>query len=215
MTLPALVSFSGFPGAGKDTAADLLVTRARYAKTYMMKPLEQAMLFVNPWIVDSKAGTVERFADLHASLGFDNAKNYFEEVRRLLEVGSEFGQSLLGQDIWTSRVFEEVQALQASGKSVALSGVTTPEERDLVTDAGGITVWVEREIARPTTSLITPEDCDIVVENNGTPKELYIKLIIAFEEFGEDPENEEETESEPPVVESTLKETLEDDYSVG
>ena len=196
--LPSLVSFSGYPSAGKDAAADLLVSRARYAKTYMTKPLEQALLRVDPWIVDHKENTIERFSDLHENLGFDATRN-FEEVRRLLGVGSYFGQSLLGLNVWNNLVFDEIQTLQGLGKSVALSGVGHPKELSLVRECGGVSVWINRDTARAPKSLpmlITPEDCDIVVDNNGTLRELYIKLIIAFEEYTEkeDEENEDNTE---------------------
>ncbi len=43
MTLPSLISFSGYATVGKDAAADLLVSRASFVKTYMSKPLEQAL----------------------------------------------------------------------------------------------------------------------------------------------------------------------------
>ncbi len=40
MSLPRLISFSGYAFAGKDTAADMLVENNGYVKTYMSKPPE-------------------------------------------------------------------------------------------------------------------------------------------------------------------------------
>lgn len=184
MTLPTLVSFSGYPRSGKDAAADLLVSRARFAKTYMLKPLEKTMLRVNPWIVDHKENTIERFSDLHENLGFD-ATREFEEARRLIQLGTEVGRDLLGRNIWTELVFDEVQSLRDSGKNVAISGVEYLEELPLVREYGGVCVWIDRYNVRPGKyqGTVRPEDCDLVVANNGTLKDFYIALIVSLEEY--------------------------------
>lgn len=188
MTLPNLVSFSGYSWSGKDAAADLMVSRVRFTKTYMQKPLEQALLKANPWIVDRKESTVERFADLHENLGFDETRT-FDEVRRLLSMGAEIGRDLLGQNIWNDLVFTEVQNLLALGKKVALSGVSYPDELALVRENGGVCVWINRYRARPGGTSVTAEDCDLVVDNVGTLKDFYVALITTLEEYT--PTNEE------------------------
>lgn len=182
MTLPNLVSFSGYPRSGKDSAADLLVSRVRFAKTYMMKPLEHALLQANPWIVDHKENTIERFADLHENLGFD-ATREFEEVRRLLSMGTTIGRDLLGKNIWNDLVFEEVDGLLAQGKKVALAGVQYPDELALVRERGGVCIWVKRFGARPVPGSITEDDCDLVVDNVGALKDFYVALITTLEEY--------------------------------
>lgn len=187
MTLPNLVSFSGYPKSGKDAAADLLVQRVRFSKTYMLKPLEKILLTIDPWIVDHKEGTIERFSALHESLGFDDARD-FEETQRLIQLGTEYGRALFGQNLWTNLVFEEVTLLLGRNKNVALSGVIYKDELDLVRKNNGVSVWIERKGARLSRSLmredmVTPDDCDIVVTNNGTLRELYINLLTALEEF--------------------------------
>lgn len=182
MTLPNLVSFSGQARSGTDSAADLLVARVRFVKTYMAKPLEKTLLQANPWIVDYAENTIERFADLHAKLGFD-ATREFEEVRRLLQMGTDIGRNILGKNVWSDLVFEEVRSYRQLGKSVAVAGVKHPDELAIVRKLDGVCVWIERESSRPNDTVVKAEDCDLAVHNNGTLKDLYVNLITALEEY--------------------------------
>ncbi len=195
MTLPSLISFSGYATVGKDAAADLLVSRAGFVKTYMSKPLEQALLTLNPWIVDHKESTIERFADLHTNLGYTSTKE-FEEVRRLLQIlGTEIGRNMIGENVWLDLVFEEIRNLRALDKSVAVTGVRNLNELTLVRQLDGVSVWIERPNMRPVNShssdnTLTAEDCDLVVTNNGTLRDLYVNLVTALEEYNSNKDSE-------------------------
>lgn len=196
MTLPSLISFSGYATVGKDAAADILVSRAGFVKTYMSKPLEQALLTLNPWIVDHKESTIERFADLHTNLGYDATKE-FEEVRRLLQtLGTEVGRNMVGENVWTDLVFDEILNLRAQDKNVAVTGVRYPNEMDLVHQLDGVAVWIERPNIRPVNShtsdnALTSKDCDLVVSNNGTLRNLYVNLVTGLEEYNAKKDNHE------------------------
>lgn len=189
MTLPSLVSFSGNRQAGKDAAADLLVSRVRFDKTYMLKPIEQVMLKVNPLIVDHKEGTIERFADLHENLGFDATRN-FEEADRLMRLGTEAGRDILGKNIWIDIVFDEVKALRAQDRNVVISGVGYSDELALVRELGGVCVWINRRGAKQKAGVIRAEDCDLVIENSGTLRDLYVTVISSLEEYNTNKEND-------------------------
>lgn len=182
MTLPNLVSFSGFANSGKDVAADILVQRARFAKTYMAKPLEEALVKLNPWMVDQKENSLERFEELYAGLG-DQAIKDFEEARRMLLVlEKEIGRRN-GANIWKDEVFDEVRTFLALDKKVALAGVQYLDELLEVRELGGVCVWLSRPGKFRGGSHITPEDCDFTVINDGTPKDLYVKIVVALEEY--------------------------------
>lgn len=187
MTLPSLISFSGYPRAGKDAASDLLVSRAKFIKTSMTTPIEQSLLRMNPWIVDYRENTIERFADLHEKLGYDGARE-FEEVQRLIQVGTEVGRDVVGRNVWTDAVFKDVLKFRSLDRNVVVSNVEYADELALVRENGGVSVWIERRGTRPSTmprgiTTITAEDCDIVVVNSGNLKDLYINSVIALEEF--------------------------------
>lgn len=190
MTLPNLVSFSGDAYAGKDAIADLLVERARFKKTYMLKPIEQALLKMNPWIVDPEENTIERFADLHKNLGFDAARA-FPETERLIALASEVGKDLLGQNVWHHLIFDEVSTFLTWQFKVALSGVEHLDALALVKQHDGVTVWLERPrplkgMPRKRRGDVRKADCDIIVQNDGTLKDLYVNVVSALEEY--DPE---------------------------
>lgn len=165
-----------------------LAMRAGFVKTHMTKPLEEALAKLNPWIVDGKEGTIERFADLYTKLG-KHATTEFEEVRRLLEtIEIEFGQNLVGSSVWHDLVFKEVEALLAADQKVALSGVRNTKEIALLHMYGGVSVWLDRPSARPAkvsrgVKVLTPEDCDLIVVNDGTLGDLYVNLVVALEEY--------------------------------
>lgn len=191
MTLPNLISFSGYAESGKDAAADIMVVRARFVKTYIAKPLEQALEKIDPWIVDRKKGTIERFSDLYTHMG-DTAIKDFEEIRRLLKMlETEVGQKNR-TNIWTDLVFEEVQNLMNLGKNVALSGVQTPEELALVREYDGVCVWIDRAVpSRHNTGTVSAKDCDVIVENDGTLKDLYVNIVTGVEQYNSNKLNKE------------------------
>lgn len=182
MTLPALVSFSGYSDVGKDAAADLLVAKARFAKTTVTEPLEEALLAIDPLIVVQDS--VERYSVLKENWG-DFVIDEFEEVRRLLRVlKTYFGPNVLGNEHWLGLTSQRIRDLRAQNKSVALSGVVDKEELDLVRDHDGVTVWIERPIkVRVGDTTITAADCDVVVQNDGTLKDLYVNIVEALEEY--------------------------------
>lgn len=182
MTLPTLVSFSGHSRMGKDAAADLLVAKAGYVKTYVSKPLEEALLALDPLIVVQDS--VEKYSVVKQNWG-DFVNEEFQEVRRLLAVlKNYFGPNVLGGMFWTGLVFQEVQELLDSGQTVALSGVQHPHELDVVRKLKGVSVWIERPIKRRIgDTTITAEDCDVVVQNDGTLRDLYVNIIEGLEEY--------------------------------
>ncbi len=190
MTLPNLISFSGYANAGKDAAADVMVSRARFVKTYMAKPLEQALVQINPWIVDHKENALERFEALYTNLGEQAIKD-FEEIRRLLRMlETEVGRKD-GENLWTDLVFDEVRTLRALDKKVVLSGVQHHDELSLVRKHDGVCVWIDRPVkARSSLITITAKDCDLVVVNDGTVKDLYVNIVTALEQYNSDKELE-------------------------
>lgn len=182
MTLPNLVSISGYSFSGKDAAADALVERAGFAKTHMSTFVEQALVKLDPWIVDHKEGSVERFSELYENLGDAAIKNY-QEVRRLLytletEVGRENGEN-----IWVKQVFEEIHFLLEAGEKVVLVGPKTKDELELVRIYGGVCVWISRPMKTNTGVSITSDDCDLIVKNDGNLSDLYVNLVVALEEY--------------------------------
>lgn len=185
MTLPNLISFSGYLGVGRNAAADLLVAKAKFVKTTITEPLEAALLHLDPYIVDPKEKSVERYSDMRKSWGDLAATEEFDEVRRLVRVlKTYFGPHVVGGEFWTGLVYEKIKALHSENKKVALSGVVNSEELVVVRELDGVAVWINRPIkARFGDNTITADDCDVIVENDGTYNNLYVSIVEAVEEF--------------------------------
>lgn len=187
--MTALISFSGYATAGKDAAADSLVQLLGFVKTYMSKPLEQALLTLDPW-VPSEHSSIDhsdwmRYSELHALVGYDESKKN-PEVRRLLQsLGTEIGRNMFGEDTWLDLAFKEIAELREDGLSVCLTGVRYFNELTRVREADGISVWVDRpgvEAVNTHSSehTLSAADCDFVVVNGGDLGELAQKMERMF-----------------------------------
>lgn len=190
MTLPRLISFSGYATAGKDAAADQFVKNDGYVKTYMSKPLEKALLTLDPWI-DFGGMDHMHYSQLHAHVGYDESKKN-PEVRRLLQkLGTEVGREMFDPDVWIDLVFEEISYLMLDNP-VVLTGVRYPNELHAVHSRGGFAVWVDRPGVGPVNThssdnTIGPEDCDVRVVNDGSLEDLYgkVKALLKWEGYSD------------------------------
>ena len=152
-----LIGIGGYATAGKDALADGLEEHGAY-RTYMSKPLEKALLTLNPWIPVGRKqwkkgtcpfrwtmpGKVMRYQELHALVGYDNSKNN-HEVRRLLQtLGTEVGRAMFGEHVWIDLACKEVDEQLQSGRDVAITGIRFDSEIKAIRDRGGLAVWVNR-----------------------------------------------------------------------
>lgn len=192
--LPKLISFSGYAFAGKDAAADKLVEKLGYHKTYMSKPLEQALLAINPWVPTTNFGNqyIVAYATLHAAIGYSDTKK-IPEVRRMLQVlGTEIFRDMVGPTALLDIVFKETTELQSQGKNVAITGVRRHNELERVHAHGGISFWIDRPGYGPVNDHVVeneigPKDCKVIINNDGTLEDLYSKIwaMLLWEGYGE------------------------------
>src|SRR5687768_17032797 len=103
-----LIAFSGLKGAGKDTAAKLLIDEYGFTRIAFADAVRDAALTINPWIPAHKGGyTVLPLNELINDAGWDWSKREIPEVRRLLQViGTEFGR-MLDEDIWIQTLYNK------------------------------------------------------------------------------------------------------------
>jgi len=163
MSLPTLIGLGGYATSGKDAVADVLVQDFGFRKTYMSKPLERALLVLNPtvrveqderralpvkfdWRTSAMGGPwFKSYADLHAEVGYDASKTV-ADVRRLLQLlGTEVGREMFDKNVWVNLVFREVQHWRGlDGVPVVVTAIRFLNELHQINDAGGISVWVAR-----------------------------------------------------------------------
>jgi hypothetical protein len=193
-----LIGLGGVATSGKDAVADFLVADHDYGKTYFSKPLEEALLILNP-IVEARPGwgrtqkhssvvTVElvRYRELHAEVGYEKSKEN-PEVRGLLQrLGTEVGREMFGQNVWVDIAERNIRDIWGQGKDAVITGVRFPNELERISRLGGTLVWVDRGLPPVNThasdNTIGVEDFDKVLDNTGTLDDLR-KTVAEMELF--------------------------------
>jgi hypothetical protein len=165
-----LVVFCGYSFAGKDSAANRLVDKHGWVKTYYSKSLEDSLVAMNPWVVitqeewqqtglilrhprltmlsDTRA--LIRYADLHELVGYDVSKKV-DDVRGYLQrLGTEVGREILSkradlsEDIWPAIIRRFITEHQNLGHNVTVTGARYISDLRVVRSLGGLKVWVSR-----------------------------------------------------------------------
>lgn len=167
-----ILGIGGYALSGKDALADFLEADFGYYRTFMSKPLLEALQIINPYI-----GTYLRFNELIESVGYTEAKKQ-HEVRRLLQVfATDFGRSMIDDDIWVNLVNREIAASNA--ERVAITGIRFKNELKYIKALGGTTVWVSRPGFGPinghlSEASVVQSDFDVVISNDGSLTDLRI-----------------------------------------
>jgi hypothetical protein len=191
-----LIGLGGVATSGKDAAADFLVEHGWF-KTYMSKPLERALLAVNPDVNVAwdkwQAGTWPKdtlmfthyisYKSLHELVGYDVSK-CCTSVRGLLQrLGTEVGRDMIDQNLWVDLAFREVDEHLDAGESVAITGIRFVNELEALHGRGGLSVWVERGLSpvnsHVSDNALTAKDFQVVLSNNGTLEDLK-KQVLAL-----------------------------------
>jgi len=174
----------GYAHSGKDAFVDGLENCGDYCRTFMSKPLMNALLTLDPVIEVENPYNMQlfarepnvRYSALHALLGYTESKDE-PEVRRLLQVlGTEIGRNMFGDDVWVNMIFEEL--FEADKPYGAVTGVRFANEMStLKSNFETTSVWIHRPGIVPINShssdnSLGPDDFDIIIENTGTLADL-------------------------------------------
>lgn len=177
-----MIGLGGYSCSGKDAVADILVRDHGFHKTYMSKPLEQALLTLDP-IVECRYGTkadsreVIKYSELHSEVGYEKSKKNFE-VRRLLQVlGTEIGRKMFGKDCWVNLVFGEIEEWLQDGQDVVVTGIRYHNELQATRDWDGYSLWVDRPGVQAVNShssdnSLKMEEFSGVIDNSGDLDDL-------------------------------------------
>lgn len=186
-----IIGLGGWAQAGKDTVADMMVADGGH-KTYMSKPLENALLVLNPWVniessnweksfVHPLNGDFVAYSSLHRCVGYEGSK-FNKDVRSLLQrLGTEVGRNILGEDVWVNQVFKEVKRLARDGRLVAITGIRYANELAALKRNNGVSIWVNRTGWTPLNDhssehSLSQGDFDYVIENDSDISSLARKV---------------------------------------
>lgn len=143
-----LIAFSGLKGAGKDTAAQVLVDEYGFRKIAFADALRQMLLIIDPEISfeDMWGLNCRRLSQIIKGVGWDEAKRNYPEVRRLMQVtGTEGVRMLFGENAWIDILARRFPDLADADTRYVITDCRFDNEVDFVRGQGGMLVWVERE----------------------------------------------------------------------
>lgn len=192
MTIGTLIGMSGYAGSGKDTAAQVLIDEYGFTRIAFADVLREMALAIDPYVylgsVPDDAGIrfigeYRRLYDVINMYGWDIAKNYFEDVRRLLQrLGTEAGRQILGENIWVDT------ALRRAEGDVVVTDVRFPNELQAIYEQDGIVIRVERPGVgprndHPSETALTNAEFTTVIQNDGTIADLHQTMRLLMKEY--------------------------------
>jgi hypothetical protein len=182
-----LIAVTGYKNSGKNAVCDVLRDSFGFKVTGFADALKAQFLAIDPMIPHYYPGRWERLSYLVAQHGWDDAKERFPEVRRLLQKGgTEGGRDIFGQDIWVVTWMRNVDALLEAEYDVCVSDMRFINEASAVRDMHG-EVW---RIRRPGTepgehrseSELDQIKADETIVNDGTLADLAMVVKQIMEE---------------------------------
>jgi hypothetical protein len=194
-----LIGLGGRLRHGKDEVADALVGQYEFQKYGMSDPLNEALLTLNPIVVATtkldQGGESDRvvsekvyYRDLHARVGYVEAKKN-PEVRRLLQMlGTDVGRKMIDPDIWVKIARERIEKSLSEGKNVVITAIRFPNEVSMVEKLGGALVWVHRpgkefepsKDAHASETSVNIQNFPITLHNDGELNQIPFLAETAF-----------------------------------
>jgi hypothetical protein len=140
-----IVGLSGYARCGKDTAAKTLIDHG-FVRVSFADKLRAFLLALNPIILQTVEGRGVRLAEIvEDSLGWEDAKDDFPEVRALLQrCGTEAGRQVLGENVWVEATLRDLP------NNVVVTDVRFPNEAQAIKDLGGRIIRITRPHFGPT-----------------------------------------------------------------
>lgn len=154
--LPPLVGLIGKKRVGKDTFAAVLVEEFGFARVAFADPLKEMALTIDP-VIDV-AYAPERLTSMVERLGWEDAKDWHDDVRRFLQrlgdgvrqfdpefwvrAGMTSARDIRMGDAWIAGQGGEL--VGEVGKPVVITDVRYPNEADAIREAGGTLVRIVR-----------------------------------------------------------------------
>lgn len=145
------VGIVGRKRSGKDTAAQALVEELGYARHGLADPLKDAALKLDPIVTvipqfySNGDSEPVRLSEVVAADGWENAKDEYPEVRRILQkLGDEAGRQVHGPDTWIDQLLRKTWASNDAGRPVVVPDVRYPNEAERLRAAGFLIVRIDR-----------------------------------------------------------------------
>ncbi len=177
---PRLVALSGHAQSGKDTFAAML-SEFGYQRLALADPLREGLYALNPIVQGDHQTKPFRVQEIVDDIGWEEAKRMpGGEIRGLLQrMGTEFGRTVFGPDIWVETLLEKVWKGPRDQRYV-ITDCRFPNEAQLLGEEGAVIVRVNRPGVRPVNDHPSdaglPEELvDYDIQNDGDLHDLWLK----------------------------------------
>ena len=153
-----LIGLSGFAQSGKDTAATFLAEKG-FQRIGFADPVREMLFKLNPTVGISQKNdengpmlVVHNVRSEVNSLGWEGAKQEWDEIRRLLQVlGTDCGRNMFGDDIWVNIATEKIKV----GGNYVFTDVRFRNEAQKIKELGGVVWRIERDGVAPVNAHIS------------------------------------------------------------
>ncbi|MFJ6508633.1 hypothetical protein [Streptomyces sp. NPDC091879] len=181
--LPQFIGLHGFPGAGKDAVAKILADYG-YTRVAFADKLREALYVLNPVVLFGTDGQDIRVKDIVDTIGWDEAKRAYPEIRRMLQViGTEVGREMIDQNVWVDAAFKGLD----KDKKYVFTDLRFENEHHAIDSRLGMLVKIERPgvgaVNEHKSEKPLPDKWfDVRLINDGTLEDLHTKVrdILAF-----------------------------------
>jgi hypothetical protein len=172
-----LIGIVGRKGAGKDTAAEALVSQGyRVAKfAGALKAMVTGYLKYIGLEDDAIKAIIEDYRVKEIPSPYFNGKSPRHVMQTL---GTEWGRDLIDTNIWVDSCIRNCKMFNQPS---IITDVRFPNEVQAVRDAGGVVIRISRGIpntdSHASEAFIDSLPVDYEINNNGTINELHSKLL--------------------------------------
>lgn len=163
---PRLIGITGLAGAGKSTAANLLVSSHGFRRLSLAQPVRDmlAALGVSPRQMSDEKNT---------PIDWAGGKTPRQMMQTL---GTEWGRGMVCQELWVNATRRKVRQFLSEGRAVVIDDVRFDNEAELVRELGGAVVEIIRpglvRMGHASEAGVRRDLVDLVVCNDGSLEAL-------------------------------------------
>lgn len=185
-----VIAFTGAAGSGKDTAANILISRYGYKKMSFAGTLKDAIAIIFGWPRDMIEGATKESREWR-----EMKDEWWSErlginitPRRVLQLwGTEVGRNAFHKDIWIASLERQLYLAGADDAKIVITDCRFENEAELIKQYGGKLINIVRPGVELSGSHITetglPEHLfDDTVYNDGDLLDLEIAIMVTLKD---------------------------------
>jgi hypothetical protein len=180
------IGLIGKARSGKDTAALHLVATRAYTRLAFADPLKEMALQLDPLVptgIDSHGRIHTRLSALIRDVGWEYAKDHYQEVRRILQTT---GQTVREYDdaFWITSMRRKLNAAESWNLPVVVTDVRYPNEAEMLRSRGFRLVRIVRPGAgagsdaakHDSETALDDYVTDVTISNVGSVADLHASI---------------------------------------